>query len=57
MISPETYDFADEFKEWEDSKRRIDILALDKETNLVVIELKLTEDDGHMELQDREKCH
>ncbi len=40
-----------EFGEWEDSKRRIDILCLDKGANLVVIELKRTEDGGHMELQ------
>lgn len=36
---------------WADSKRRIDILCLDKNANLVVIELKRTEDGGHMELQ------
>lgn len=40
-----------EFGDWEDSKRRIDILCLDKDANLVVIELKRTEDGGHMELQ------
>ena len=34
-----------------DSKRRIDLLGLDKQANLVVIELKRTEDGGHMELQ------
>ncbi len=42
---------AEEFGEWEDSRRRIDLLALDKSANLVVIELKRTEDGGHMELQ------
>lgn len=42
---------AEEFGEWEDSRRRIDLLAIDKEANLVVIELKRTEDGGHMELQ------
>ena len=35
----------------EDSPRRIDLLGLDKDANLVVIELKRTEDGGHMELQ------
>jgi hypothetical protein len=42
---------AEEFGEWEDSKRRIDLLALDRKARLVVIELKRTEDGGHMELQ------
>lgn len=42
---------AEEFSNWEDSKRRIDLLGIDKGANLVVIELKRTEDGGHMELQ------
>jgi hypothetical protein len=42
---------AEEFGDWEDSRRRIDLLALDEDANLVVIELKRTEDDGHMDLQ------
>jgi hypothetical protein len=41
---------AEEFGEWEES-RRIDLLAMDKDANLIVIELKRTEDGGHMELQ------
>ncbi|MCC7337874.1 MAG: hypothetical protein IT422_22530 [Pirellulaceae bacterium] len=41
----------EEFGDWDDSRRRIDLLALDKSANLVVIELKRTEDGGHMELQ------
>jgi len=40
-----------EFRGWEDSNRSIDILCLDKNGNLVVIELKRTEDGGHMDLQ------
>jgi hypothetical protein len=51
IISPDTLVIAEEFGEWEDSKRRIDLLGLDRDANLVVIELKRTEDGGHMELQ------
>jgi len=51
VISPGTLVIAEEFGEWEDSRRRIDLFGLDKEANLVVIELKRTEDGGHMELQ------
>jgi hypothetical protein len=42
---------AEEFSDWVDSSRRIDLLCLDREANLVVIEIKRTEDGGHMELQ------
>ncbi len=42
---------AEEFGEWSESGRRIDLLAIDKDANLVVIELKRTQDGGHMELQ------
>lgn len=42
---------AEEFGDWEDSKRRIDLLCLDKSSRLVVVEIKRTEDGGHMELQ------
>jgi hypothetical protein len=42
---------AEEYGGWEDSRRRIDLLALDKQQRLVVIELKRTESGGHMELQ------
>jgi hypothetical protein len=51
VISPDTLIVAEEFGEWEDSRRRIDLLGIDKGANLVVIELKRTEDGGHMELQ------
>ena len=42
---------AEEFGDWDDSSRRIDLLAIDKSANLVVIELKRTDDGGHMDLQ------
>ena len=51
VIVPDVLIVAEEFGEWEDSHRRIDLLGLDKEASLVVIELKRTDDGGHMELQ------
>lgn len=51
VVSPETLVIAEEFGEWEDSKRRIDLLGIDRDANIVVIELKRTEDGGHMDLQ------
>jgi Domain of unknown function (DUF4268) len=41
----------EEFGNWQDSNRRIDLLCLDKTGGLVVVEIKRTEDGGHMELQ------
>ena len=35
---------AEEFGEWEDCRRRIDLLGIDKGANLVVIELKRDEE-------------
>lgn len=40
-----------EFSPWEDSSRRLDILAMDSKSNLVVIELKRDKDGAHAELQ------
>jgi hypothetical protein len=51
VILPDALVIAEEFGEWEESKRRIDLLALDRQGNLVVIELKRTEDGGRMDLQ------
>ena len=51
VISPETLIISEEFGGWQESKRRIDLLAIDKDANLVVVELKRTEDGGHMDLQ------
>lgn len=42
---------AEEYGDWEDARRRIDLLALDKERRLVVIELKRTDTGSHMDLQ------
>ncbi len=51
VIADDVLVIAEEFNEWEGSKRSIDLLAVDRNANLVVIELKRTEDGGHMELQ------
>lgn len=50
-LEPGLLVLAEEFSDWADSSRRIDLLCLDTEANLVVVELKRTEDGGHMELQ------
>lgn len=44
VITPDTLIIAEEFGEWEESKRCIDLLGLDKDANLVVYELMRTED-------------
>jgi len=51
IISPNTLVISEEFGEWDESKQRIDLLGIDRDANIVVIELKRTEDGGHMELQ------
>jgi hypothetical protein len=51
IIAPDCLVISEEFSEWSGSKRRIDLLAIDKEANLVVIELKRDETGEHMELQ------
>lgn len=42
---------AEEYSNWQDSSRSIDLLAIDKNSNVVVIELKRTAGGTHMELQ------
>lgn len=51
IIAPDCLVISEEFSYWEDSRRRIDLLAIDKQANLVVIELKRDETGAHMELQ------
>lgn len=50
-IDPDIRIIAEEFSNWQESLRRIDLLAIDRDANLVVIELKRVEEGGHMELQ------
>ncbi len=42
---------SEEFGDWVDSRRRLDLLCIDSKARLVVVELKRTEDGGHMDLQ------
>jgi hypothetical protein len=51
VIADDVMVIAEEFGDWEGSNRRVDLLAIDRDANIVVIELKRTEDGGHMELQ------
>lgn len=51
IFSDDLLVIAEEYSDWEDSKRRIDLLCLNKDRSITVIELKRTEDGGHMELQ------
>ena len=51
VVYPDTLVIAEEWGEFEDSRRRIDLLGVHSSGDLVVVELKRTEDGGHMELQ------
>ncbi len=51
VVAPDTLVIAEEFGDWDESRRRIDLLGIDRDAKLVVVELKRTEDGGHMELQ------
>jgi hypothetical protein len=50
-IDPGLMVISEKFGGWQDSRRRIDLLAIDRDARLVVIELKRDDDGGHMELQ------
>lgn len=50
-VAPDVLVIAEEFSQWDGSQRRIDLLAVDRKANLVVIELKRDETGAHMELQ------
>ena len=51
IIAPNCLVIAEEFSEWSESQRRIDLLAVDKQANIVVIELKRNDTGEFMELQ------
>jgi hypothetical protein len=50
-VLPDTLVISEEFCDWDDSKRRIDLLCIDTKANLVVIELKRGDTGNQMELQ------
>lgn len=50
-VAPDVLIIAEEYTGWQDSKRRIDLLGIDRQGSLVVFELKRTTDGGHMDLQ------
>jgi len=50
-LAPDCIVISEEFSFWEESRRRIDLLAVDRNANIVVIELKRDETGAHMELQ------
>ncbi len=51
VITSDILIIAEEVCQWNDSKKRIDLLGVDKSGNIVVIELKRTETGEHMDLQ------
>lgn len=51
IVAPDALVISEEFCKWEDANRRIDLLCVDPDGTLVIIELKITQDGGHMELQ------
>lgn len=50
-VAPDTLVIAEEFGDLGESRRCIDLLGIDRDANLVVVELKRTKDGGHMDLQ------
>lgn len=51
ILSDDLLVIAEEFGDFEAAHRRIDLLCVDRAARLVVVELKRTDDGGHMELQ------
>jgi len=51
VITPDCLIVAEEYSEWDQSRKRIDLLGIDRDANLVIIELKRTDTGDHMELQ------
>ena len=51
ILEERLFILAEEYSDWEDSNRRIDLLALDRKGRLVVVELKRSDKQSMMDLQ------
>lgn len=51
VIDPDLLIIAEEFGGWDASRRRIDLLGVDRQAKLVIVELKRGDTGAHMELQ------
>lgn len=51
VLSNDLMVISEEYGDWHDSNRRIDLLCIDIQANIVVVEIKRTSDGSHMELQ------
>lgn len=51
VIAADCLIISEEYAEWDSSRKRIDLLAVDKQSNLIIFELKRTDTGDHMELQ------
>ena len=51
VLGPDLFVLDEEFSNWDESARRIDLLCIDRLANIVVVELKRDETGGHAELQ------
>ena len=51
VLGDDLFVLNEEFGDWDDSRRRSDLIAIDPQANVVVIEHKRTNDGRHMELQ------
>jgi hypothetical protein len=51
VIAADCLIISEEYAEWDSSRKRIDLLAVDKQANLIIFELKRTDTGDHMELQ------
>ncbi|WP_288432608.1 hypothetical protein [uncultured Acinetobacter sp.] len=51
VIVPDCLVVAEEYAEWDLSRKRIDLLGIDRNANLIIIELKRSDSGDHMDLQ------